>query len=227
MRTLLIACAVMVSSLVVAAQNRTVTLVGTTPLTNSFLTMGTNGTQLRSTGIEVQNLTNLIGVGTINGVSAVFTNTVWVAKNGSDTTGALGQLGRPFLTIQAAITAASSGYTVFVMPGTYDEQITLKDGVNLWLSEGTILTYSNSGNTPAITDAGVAVTVVIDGYGKLRRTGAAGSAANVLSVTGASNIKVRVQSADSQGGGSSTEAVLVEGDATVNWVGDVYASGGR
>jgi len=36
-----------------------------------------------------------------------------------------------FSSIQAAISAASSGMTVFVMPGTYTENPTLKAGVNL------------------------------------------------------------------------------------------------
>jgi len=36
-----------------------------------------------------------------------------------------------FSTIQAAINAASSGDTVFVHPGVYDESLTLKDGVNV------------------------------------------------------------------------------------------------
>lgn len=36
-----------------------------------------------------------------------------------------------FTTIQAAINAASSGQTVFIRPGTYTENLTLKTGVNL------------------------------------------------------------------------------------------------
>lgn len=36
-----------------------------------------------------------------------------------------------FTTIQAAINAATAGETVFIRPGTYTENITLKDGVNL------------------------------------------------------------------------------------------------
>lgn len=36
-----------------------------------------------------------------------------------------------YTTIQAAITAATSGTDIFIRPGTYTENITLKDGVNL------------------------------------------------------------------------------------------------
>ncbi len=41
-----------------------------------------------------------------------------------------------FTTIQAAVTAATSGQTVFVMPGTYTENITHKDGVNITCNVG-------------------------------------------------------------------------------------------
>lgn len=39
--------------------------------------------------------------------------------------------GANYTTIQAAITAASSGQTIFIRPGTYTENLTLKAGVNL------------------------------------------------------------------------------------------------
>lgn len=44
--------------------------------------------------------------------------------------------GGDFTTIQAAITAASSGQTIFVRPGTYTENITHKSGVNVTASRG-------------------------------------------------------------------------------------------
>ena len=51
------------------------------------------------------------------------------AVNGSDSLGAVG--GRPFLTITAALSAASSGVTVLVAPGTYAESITIPTGVSV------------------------------------------------------------------------------------------------
>jgi hypothetical protein len=45
-----------------------------------------------------------------------------------------------FTTIQAAITAASSGQTIFIRPGTYTENLTLKAGVNLTAFIGDELT---------------------------------------------------------------------------------------
>jgi hypothetical protein len=56
-------------------------------------------------------------------------NYLYVAKNGIDTNVGTGE--NPFLTISAAITAATSGTTVFVFPGTYTENITFKSGVNI------------------------------------------------------------------------------------------------
>ncbi len=50
-------------------------------------------------------------------------------------------------TIQAAITAASSGDTIFIRPGTYTENLTLKAGVNL-------VAFTGDGNTPTVTILG-------------------------------------------------------------------------
>ena len=52
-----------------------------------------------------------------------------------------------FATIQAAITAASSGQTIFIRPGTYTENLTLKVGVNL-------TAYVCDADTPTVTIVG-------------------------------------------------------------------------
>lgn len=44
---------------------------------------------------------------------------LWVAPNGSDATGARGDISLPFATIGGALAAASSGDTILVAPGTY------------------------------------------------------------------------------------------------------------
>lgn len=66
-----------------------------------------------------------------------------------------------FLTISSAITAASSGQTIFVRPGTYTENLTLKPGVN-------IASYDGDSLTPNVTILGkltlnVSGTVSISG----------------------------------------------------------------
>ena len=57
-------------------------------------------------------------------------NYLYVGKNGNNATGN-GSASKPFLTIGAAITAASAGTTIFIFPGTYTEDLTLRAGVNM------------------------------------------------------------------------------------------------
>lgn len=52
-----------------------------------------------------------------------------------------------FSTIASALTAASAGQTIFIRPGTYTENLTLKAGVNLAAFEG-------DGDTPNVTISG-------------------------------------------------------------------------
>ncbi len=59
-------------------------------------------------------------------------NLVFVdAVNGDDAAGIVGQIGSPFLTISAAILAASAGDVVLVLAGTYVEVLTMKTGVSV------------------------------------------------------------------------------------------------
>lgn len=59
-------------------------------------------------------------------------NTLTVdAVYGNNTTAVANPYSVPFLTIGAALTAASSGQTVFVRPGTYSEKLTIPTGVAL------------------------------------------------------------------------------------------------
>jgi len=58
------------------------------------------------------------------------TNALFVAKNGNDANDGK-RIDEAKLTIQAAVTAASSGNTVYVFDGDYDETIILKNGVDI------------------------------------------------------------------------------------------------
>lgn len=59
-------------------------------------------------------------------------NTLTVdAVYGNDTTAAADPYAKPFLTIASALSSASSGQTVFVRPGTYNEKLTIPAGVAL------------------------------------------------------------------------------------------------
>ena len=78
------------------------------------------------------------------------------AGNGNDTTGTKGSLGSPYLTISAAITAASSGDKILAF-GDFDERIILKNGVDIEVI-GDLVYTGNSNGTGIIDDNGVAVT---------------------------------------------------------------------
>ena len=57
------------------------------------------------------------------------TNFIYVAKNGLDSND--GSAESPYLTVSKAITVATSGTTIYIYPGTYTENLTLKSGVSL------------------------------------------------------------------------------------------------
>lgn len=83
-------------------------------------------------------------------------------------------------TIASALTAASSGDTIFIRPGTYTENLTLKAGVNL-------AAYSCDAFTPNVTISGTCSfsasgTCTISGI-RLQT-----NSANCVSVTGASSV---------------------------------------
>jgi hypothetical protein len=90
---------------------------------------------------------------------------VWVdAVNGSDTTGTRGRSDLPFITLTAAKTAASSGDTIVVLPGTYTPSATLlKNGVNWHFLNGAVV---NSTSADIFSDGGSAVTANITGHGQ-------------------------------------------------------------
>jgi hypothetical protein len=79
-------------------------------------------------------------------------NTLWVdAVNGDDATGTAGRQDLPFLTLEEARDAATSGDTVVVRPGSYTTTTPLvKDGVN-WHGElGATITGLSSGGANGI-----------------------------------------------------------------------------
>jgi hypothetical protein len=83
-----------------------------------------NTTTVNATG-------NITTTGNFIGQIPASTNQLYVAKNGSDSNN--GGLNTPFLTIRAALAAATSGTAVHVAPGTYTEinPITIPANVSL------------------------------------------------------------------------------------------------
>lgn len=106
-----------------------------------------NGTE----SITVANFVSSYSIVTTQTFSVNVTATLYVTKGGVDATGLRGRLDKPFLTIAAAQTAASSGDVIIVYPGTYSEGTLGKSGVRYHFIDGAIL---SSGTSPAFTNAG-------------------------------------------------------------------------
>lgn len=127
------------------------TVVATDARTGSIIIFGSTHYVKLDDGLTT-NVTPLAGSS-----SDVLTgNVVWVdSVNGNDGTGIRGRLSKPFLTIQAAINAAVAGDTVFVLPGTYVEQIVCKDDVSVLGIDRRrcVLSYSGALSVTIITMA--------------------------------------------------------------------------
>lgn len=181
-----------------------------------------SGTAAYLLGVDASgNVVETAGGGGLSSVQVG--NTVFVSKDGNDGTGLRERLDLPFLTIQAAITAASAGDTVVVHPGTYVEPITLKDGVDLYLHQNVIIDYGVSDTTPTVTDNGVAVTCTIDGYGIIRRNTSTNGSSHVMYFSNASsNITIRAKLINHTG----NNAAGIRSNATIRVESDITVTGG-
>jgi hypothetical protein len=103
---------------------------------------------------------------------------------GNNTLAESNNIYRPFLTIASALTTAVSGDLIVLNPGTYNESITLKDGVDFYAYPDVVLTNVNA-NSGTITDNGVSVTCSIFGYMSINVNNTTINAASCISLTGA------------------------------------------
>ena len=106
--------------------------------------------------------------------------TLFVDANfGNDATAVREDLSKPYLTLTAALAAATPNDTIYVHPGNYiGDNLVLKDLVNWYFEEKAIV---NNINNPIFIDTS-AVTSNILGYGEFIST------SSILSVTQGSNI---------------------------------------
>jgi len=77
---------------------------------------------------------------------------VYVSKSGNDATGTKGDITKPYLTLAAANAVASKLDVVYVYPGTYTEQLIIKDSV-YYISAvwgGAVINHNGTKNTFAV-----------------------------------------------------------------------------
>lgn len=143
-------------------------------------------------------------------------NTLYVdGTDGSDTLGERGVFGRSFLTLGAAKTAASSGDTIVVYPGTYNEKNLLKTGVNWHFMPGANITYTGSSSGGIFDDssdgAAGAVTSVITGAGIFTYQGTAGTSdrCSAVRITNASsNVQIKCKTITGSATGAFNQSAV-------------------
>jgi hypothetical protein len=124
-------------------------------------TLGIGGTLWAGTGNQLgyfDNSGNLIRSSiALSDLQAAFavSGVTYVSKNGNDSTGIIGRIDKPFLTITAAIAASPTDYQIIVFPGTYTENLVIPGGTSakrffIDLTGVTLvgsITYGSSGNS--------------------------------------------------------------------------------
>jgi hypothetical protein len=138
------------SSVTVGYSSPNITLVAGASVPLTF-------TEDSGSAVAAANNLNILGqqagtiavMGTIGAASTVqVENRSWLTPLVVDPSATVGLRGT-FATIASALTAASSGQTIFIRPGTYTENITLKSGVNL-------TAWDTDSFTPTVSVVGLA-----------------------------------------------------------------------
>ncbi len=104
---------------------------------------------------------------------SVYSEMLWLG------TGQKLEVPSPYATIQAAIDAAAAIDTVWVSPGTYDENITLKNAVLVMSSDGAATTTIRSSTGPVVSAIGLGDLSLLEGF----TIDGQGTAANGLAAT--------------------------------------------
>lgn len=181
-------------------------------------------------------------------------NLVWVDPvNGNDDMAVRGRMTVPFKTLGAAKTAASSssGDTIMVLPGTYNEKNLLKNGVNWHFLPGAKVAYTGASAGGIFDDSSNgsngAVTSQVTGYGEFEITATTGSGHVVHLSSGSSKLTLEAKSLSSVNTAikitngifhgeisqdiivDSADAITVSGGAGQNYLQarDIHTSGGR
>ena len=139
--------------------------------------------------------TNGSGIATFQaagGGSVLTGNLLYVdAVNGNDGTGALGDFTKPYLTLAAAKTAATKGYTIVVRPGTYTVSTSIaKDSVDWYFYPNTSVTMASDVDSTGIwDDGGTEMHFTVTGSGKFSRSTADEFlGVNLINITNAASV---------------------------------------
>jgi hypothetical protein len=111
--------------------------------------------------------------------------TLWVDNQfGDDTTALRDRIDLPYKTIGAAITTAVADDTIHIRTGSYTQDITLKNLVNIYCDEGVVINGK-------ITDGGNPAVSVVSGNGILQDTATTNQC---IEITGnGSDVKIRLE----------------------------------
>ena len=157
----------------------------------------------------------------LTGIAAGGTNltqSIFVTQNGNDATGTIGNISKPFATLESASQAATTGSTIFVYPGTYTVEANYnlaKPGLDYYFYPNTTVSKSTAGDMfdiSGFTDTGFNVF----GYADFILGSSAGSLFN--SLNGGPNFDYTFQARDILSD-SSTNLVdyIIPDNHTANW----------
>jgi hypothetical protein len=103
----------------------------------------------------------IVGIGL---PSPVMAQTTWYVDDDNCPGPGSGTQADPFCSIQHAIDTASYGDTINVAPGTYPENITLKNGVDVLGAGAGVTTINGGGSGSVVYCSGVGSTTKLDGF---------------------------------------------------------------
>ena len=103
---------------------------------------------------------------------------LYVATTGVDATGAVGNMAKPYLTLEAAQTASSSGDLIYVFPGTYALTTVAtsgiaKNGVSYYFEPNCVVTKATTGSI--FNTTGFTTGFNVYGYATFTKTATAGT----------------------------------------------------
>lgn len=181
-------------------------LTGTYPsptLVTSGVTAATYGsaTQVPVFAVDAKGRITTVTNTAITGfLSALPVQATYVDKvNGSDGTGVAGRFDKPYLTIQAAITATTAPLPVYVRASAtdFDEKITLKNNVPVIMEKGATLTYTGASGATVTYPGTSGENYILLGHGRILSAASTGGDAVI------------------SGGVSGTGYMILEADAVI------------